>query len=183
MNFFDEMIAAGRGVLALFMGDQNAAVNFDFSLRGLAGSIIALIIALTLSAYLPVILGSLPAHVRPHDNLIFTSSVYLVQIVAAALVLHRFARLDAFVPYLVADSWVTFFVTVLALIPVFLQLERSMVLMVLAVVIIVVKVNIVRIIVSLSVWKIVAFLAVHLMSGVLAQLLLGSLLGMGPLAS
>jgi len=183
MNFFDEMIAAGRGVLALFIGDRNAALHFDFTLRGLIGGIIALIIALTLSAYMPVILGAVPIHVRPHDNLIFTSSIYLVQIVAAALVLKRFARLDAFVPYLVADSWATFFVTILALFPVILEIERSIALTVLAVVIIVVKVNIVRLIVSLSVWKIVIFFAVHLTAGLLGQLLFGTLLQLDPLAS
>lgn len=183
MTFLEEMIAAGRGILALFIGDRNAARYFDFTLRGLVGSFIVLIIALTLSAYLPSILGQAPTEVRPYEALIYTSSIYLVQIATVITVLRQFGRLDAAIPYMVADNWATFLVTVLTLIPVYLQVEPYLVLMVLAVVVVVIKVNIARLILTLTPWKIAMFLGAHLLAGFLGQVFFGSILNLNPLTS
>jgi len=183
MTLFEEMISAGRGIFALFMGSRDATRHFDFTLRGLIGSIVGLIIALTLSAYLPSLLGTNSADVRPHQAFIYTSSIYLFQMSTAVVVLRQLNRLDAVVPYLVADNWATFIITLLTLIPIFLQVEPFLVLMVLAIVVVVVKVNIARLIVTLTPWKIVLFLGAHLLAGFLGQVLFGTIFNLDPTAS
>ena len=57
-TLFEELTAAGRGVVALVVGDRRASDYFDFSRRGLYGSFIALLLAQLLAAYGPLVLGA-----------------------------------------------------------------------------------------------------------------------------
>ena len=61
-TFLDEMMAAARGCVALLVGNRQAPSYFDFSQRGLVGSLIATLIAIALAGFGPLLTGvSLPA--------------------------------------------------------------------------------------------------------------------------
>jgi len=59
-TFLEELMAAGRGVIGLLIGDRRSGSYFDLSQRGLAGSFIAFLAVTGLNAVLPVILGMIP---------------------------------------------------------------------------------------------------------------------------
>ena len=54
-TFLEELMAAGRGVIGLLIGNRQAAGYFDISRRGVAGSFIALLIAVTVAAPPPIL--------------------------------------------------------------------------------------------------------------------------------
>ena len=54
-RFVDKALSAGRGVLALVVGDRKAPQYFDLSQRGLVGSFIALLAVTLLSVALPAL--------------------------------------------------------------------------------------------------------------------------------
>lgn len=113
-TIIEEMTAAGRGVLALIVGDKQAASYFDFSQRGLAGSFIAVLtltgIGAVLSSWMGVEQGSVFKAVA--TNVI----LFAAQIGLTAIVLRQLKRFDGFVPYLVADNWATFWASLVFLV-------------------------------------------------------------------
>ncbi len=180
-SFANEMIMAARGVFAIALGRRDAEKYFDLTIVGLIGALIALILALAISAFLPALLGDPVDGLSSTTALIFTAGVYLFQIGSAWVVLSLLNRADGFVPYLVVDFWSTFFVTILALVPNALQLETSMVMMVLAIMVLVIKINIIRLIIKLPVMNIILFFVAHLIAGFVGLLVLGSVLGVDPM--
>ncbi len=112
-TFLDELLSAGRGCLALLIGNRQAPSYFDFSQRGLVGSFIALVIGLTLQAF-----G--PQPVSPPDTggvagvLIMTGIVIAIQIGVAHVVLRLLGRGDGFIPFVVVLNWASLFQGVIA---------------------------------------------------------------------
>ena len=104
-------MAAGRGVFALLIGNRRAAGYFDATQRGLVTSFIALVFAAAVRSFLPIIVS------KDHDSalvsLVQFAILFGVQLGCAVIVLRQIKRMDALVPYLVADNWVTFFVTLI----------------------------------------------------------------------
>jgi len=104
-------MAAGRGVFALLIGNRRAAGYFDATQRGLVTSFIALVVAAAIRSFLPIIVS------KDHDSalvsLVQFAILFGVQLGCAVIVLRQIKRMDALVPYLVADNWVTFFVTLI----------------------------------------------------------------------
>jgi len=104
-------MAAGRGVIALLTGDWKAAGFFDLSQRGLATSFIALLIAVAIRAFLPIVVSQV------HDSALSSVAQYailfLAQLGFTLIVLNQIKRMDAFASYLIADNWVTFFLTLI----------------------------------------------------------------------
>jgi hypothetical protein len=110
-TFLEELMAAGRGVIALLTGDRKAAGFFDLSQRGLATSFIALLIAVAIRAFLPIVVSQV------HDSALSSVAQYAILFVAqlgfTLIVLNQIKRMDAFASYLIADNWVTFFLTLI----------------------------------------------------------------------
>lgn len=170
-SLFDEMRAAGRGVLALLSGDKRAGGFFDFSQRGLAGSFIAVLIVTGLNG-LPVLVG---ADVSGIGRAILLAAIlFAVQIGFAAIVLRQLKRMDGFVPYLVAYNWATFFVSLVSLVLSFAGFGAEAALLVVGLVMLVMQINIARLIVTLTPLQIAMFIIAQ-MVGVLIGLVAISL--------
>lgn len=110
-TFLEELMASGRGVIALLIGNREAPKFFDTSQRGLVTSFIALLIAVAIRAFLPIIMSS------EHDSALSSVAQYAVlfalQFAFTLIVLRQLKRMDTLVPYLIADNWVTFFLTLI----------------------------------------------------------------------
>jgi hypothetical protein len=106
-TFLDEMMAAARGCFALLVGNRQASSYFDFSQRGLVGSLIATLIAIGLAGFGPRLTGiDLPAGAAT-QSVIVNAVLFLAQAATAFIALRQMGRQDGFTPYLVASNWVT----------------------------------------------------------------------------
>lgn len=179
-SFLQEILYAMRGVAALTIGDRKAPGWFDFSQRGLAGSFIALLAVIGLNAWLPLLIGIEGAQGSVLRSVMTILVLLGCQIAASALVLRQLNRLDGFVPYLVADNWATFTITLVTLILPFIGLGGEMTLVVMALLVIVVEVNIARLVVTLSAGQIVLLLVGQLVGVMVGLLVVGLLMPLPP---
>jgi hypothetical protein len=149
-TLIEELMAAGRGTLGLLIGDRTAPGYFSFTTRGLAGSFIVVLLITVVSAYLPLMLG---VEVRPGSitrGILIAAILLALQIAFSAIVLRQLNRLDGLLPYLVADNWVRFFLTLISAALAAAGVVGTGVVIVLGLVIIVTEVNIARLVVTLS---------------------------------
>jgi len=178
MTLVEEMITAGRGVVALVIGRRDASQYFDLTTRGLVGSFIALIVATTVNTYLPFVQGAETEGGSAWQVLLFAVNIYVLQIGFAAIVLNQFKRLDGLMPYLVADNWATFFITLLTIVLTFAGVGSDVTILMLGVLVLVVEINIARLIVTLTPMQIAAFLIAQLVAGFVGLIILGAIFPM-----
>ena len=171
-------MAAGRGVISLLVGDRQAGSYFDFSRRGLAGSFIALLLITALNAILPIILGNEAESIT--RNVVMVVLLFVLQLGCSAIVLRQIGRLDGLVPYLVADNWATFFLTLVMSAIAAAGFTSDFTLVVLAVVVIFVEVNIARLIVTLPPLQIAMFIIAQLVGVTIGLGLIGILFPITP---
>jgi hypothetical protein len=176
----DELIAAARGSLALVIGDRRAVDHFDFSQRGLVGSFIALLLAQLLSAYGPVLVGAQPEPGGITKILVMVAILFAAQVGCSALVLRQIGRLDGLVPYLVADNWATFYITIVAGLLSQIGFGGEIALFGIGILVIVVEINIARLIVTLSAWQIAMFLIAQLVGVSIGLIVVGLLFPSAP---
>lgn len=103
----DEVSNAARGCWALVTGKRDAAAYFDFSPAGLVGSLMAVVVAMGLAGFGPMLLGFPIAPGAPTQSILVNALLFAAQAGTAWLVLRQMGRADGFVPYLVASNWVT----------------------------------------------------------------------------
>jgi hypothetical protein len=175
-HIIEELLAAARGTVAIALGDRRAASYFDFTPRGLAGSFIAFLVATTFSAYLPALTGTADDGMPIGRLLLMAGVLVAVQLAFSALVLRQLNRLDGFVPYMVADNWATFFVTVLSALLTFFGLSSDIALVVLAILVLVIEINIARLIVTLRPWQIVMLLVAQVVGVCVGAVLISAVL-------
>ena len=181
-TFLEELMAAGRGVMGLLIGDRRAGSYFDFSQRGLAGSFIAFIAVTGLNAVLPVFLGNKdPGGIA--RSVLMVAILFALQLGFTAIVLRQLKRMDGLVPYLVADNWATFFLTLISGALAAAGIDGDPVLIVLAIVVIVVEVNIARLIVTLSPLQIAMFLVAQLVGVSIGLAIIGFAFPLPPAAA
>lgn len=174
-SFLEEARDAAQGAWALVLGRPDAAQYFDFSARGLIGSFIALVLAIAVASFAPLLLGVDSGPASGTQAAIANVTVYAAQIGAAWLLLDRLGRLDGLVPFLVATNWVAFLGgLVLAISPLFGALGL-VILFVVAIGILVVYVNIGRHVVTLSPLQIGFMLASEILASLVALVLLALL--------
>lgn len=160
MTLLEEARLAGRGVMALLMGRQNAPSYFDLSLHGLVGSFIAMLVVFSISAAYTIV--SSPPEIDVHIWQLFLKFVftYAAMTLAIAFMLSQFNRGDRLVPYLVASGWASVIGSILSAAGLTLeQTGAGLWSLVILVAILVVEVNIARSIVGLTLWRIVGFIA------------------------
>ena len=174
-TFLDELVNAARGCFALLTGNRQAVTWFDFSQRGLVGSLIAFVIASALSAFGAQLFGMPSAPGIATQALIQGAMLFLIQVGVSYVVLRWMGRLDGFLPFLVADNWATFFTSILALALILFGGPSDIVLLAIAIVVVVVEVNIARLIVTLAPWQIATFIVAQLVVSAVALLMLGAL--------
>lgn len=174
MTLIEEMMLAARGIVALLLGKREAPQYFDLGLRGLVGSVIAFLVATAVNAYLPMLLdmqteGATPAW----EGLLIVSILMTGQIGASAILLRQFGRLDGLVPYLVADNWATFFVTMISIVLNLVGFSNDLFMLGTVLVVIMLEINIARLIVNLRPLQIVGLLAVQLVGVTAALMVIG----------
>lgn len=172
-TLLEELAAAGRGVVALIIGDRRAPNHFDFSRRGLYGSFIALLLAQLISAYGPLLLGAQPEAGTITRVLSMVAILFAAQVGFSAIVLRQIGRLDGLGPYLVADNWATFYITVGSAILGQLGFSGEIALFAIGILVIVVEVNIARLIVTLSPMQIAMFIVAQLVGVSVGLILVG----------
>lgn len=171
-TIIEEMVAAARGCALLLVGNRSASQYFDFSQRGLVGSFIAILVATAFSAYLPTLIG-LEHNVSVLRLLLTQAAAFALQIGFAALALRQMKRMDGFVPYLVAENWATFFLSVITAIMALFGAGGDVFFVVVGVVMLVVQINIARLIVTLAPLQIAIFLIAQLVAGSIGLIVVG----------
>lgn len=172
-NIIEEMVAAARGVAAVVVGDRRAPAFFDFSLRGLAGSFIAFLVATAFSAYLPILTGSGDGGIPTSRLILMAALLFAVQLGCTALVLRQLNRLDRFVPYLIADNWATFYVTAISSLLTVFGLSSDIAILLVGLLVLVIEINIARLVVSLGGWQIAMLLVAQLVGVCVGLLVVG----------
>jgi len=181
-----EIVDAGRGTVALLIGRGNAGEYFDLSLRGLVGSFIAFLVAATFNAFLPGIMGAQEsiengAMLTPTSAILMVITLFAIQTAFGALALRQFGRLDGLVPYLVADNWASFYITVLSVVLMFFNASAEMSILMVGAIALISKINIARLIVTLKPIQIAMFLIAQLVGILVGLIIVGSLLPEGAL--
>jgi hypothetical protein len=174
-TLLEEMSAAARGVVAVLIGDRRAPSHFDFSQRGLVGSFVAFLVASLINALTPVVFGLEVPPGLITRGLILVAVLYAAQIALSALVLRQLGRLDGLVPYLVADNWATFFITLVSTLLTLIGVGDELSIIGLGILVIIVEVNIARLIVTLPGLQIAMFLIAQLVGVSAALIVIGVL--------
>ena len=173
-SFIDELVAAGRGVVALIVGDRKAPQYFDLSQSGLIGSFIGLLAVTFLSAVLPLVLPGAGADYSIARSAIIAVILFAFQIGFAAIVLRQMKRLDGLRPYVVADNWASVYISVGQLLLSFVGFQGDLAFFALSILVIVVEINIARLIVTLSPLQIAMFMIAQLVGVAIALIIVGA---------
>lgn len=178
-TFTDELVSAGRGVIALISGDRKAASYFDLSLRGLTGAFIAFLGVNAFTAYAPALMrpAAESGGVGTGLGLIVSLALAAIPVALAALVLRQVKRLDGFVPFLVADFWANSYLSVAMALLLFAGLPFELTVIGLGIVVLIVEINIARLIVTLPPLQIATFVIAQFAGGLVGVMLLGALIG------
>jgi hypothetical protein len=179
-TFLEELTQAARGCLALLVGDKRASGYFDFSQRGLAGSFIAFLLATAFSAYLPVLLHMQDKGIATWQALVVAGLLFALQIGFSALALRQIKRLDGLVPYLVADNWASFFISIGSSLLAAFGFGGDFGIIIVGLLVLVVEINIARVIVTLSPWQIAMFLVARVVGVSIGLIIFGMIFPIFP---
>ena len=179
-GIIEEAASALRGVGALLVGDRRAPGYFDFSQRGLAGSFIAFLAITGLNAVLPTLVGANGPAGSIFRPVAIIAILFAFQLGFAALLLRQIKRMDGFVPYIVAENWSSFFVTLGAGAVALTGLTGDFMLFAIVILVIVLKVNIARLVVTLPPLQVAMFLVAQLVGGVIGLMFVGALFPLSP---
>jgi len=149
-TFLDECKSAALGCVALVTGKRDAPSYFDFSQRGLVGSLIAVVLGIALAGFGPTLLGVPLPKGAATQSIVVNVVLFLAQAATAYLALRQMKRADGYVPYLVASNWITLMSAVLLLLSTLLGPLGIIVLIGVVVVAIATFINIGRLIVTLT---------------------------------
>jgi hypothetical protein len=177
-TFIEELVSAGRGVIALILGDRKAAGYFDLTQRGLTSSLIAFLAVNALMAYAPALVspGS-GGGTGIGVGLMISLALAAIPVALAALVLRQVKRLDGFVPFLVADFWANSFLSVAMALLLLTGLPFELTVIGLGIVVLIVEINIARLIVTLPPLQIATFVIAQFAGGLVGVMILGALIG------
>lgn len=149
-TFIEEAVNAARGFVALVTGKRDASTYFDFSSRGLVGSLMAVLIAMLMAGFGPMLMGVPVPAGAPTQSIVINGVLFAAQAGMAWIVLRQMGRQDGFVPYLVASNWVTLASGLLLLISTLFGDAGLVLLLAIVVIALLTFVNIGRFIVTLS---------------------------------
>ena len=149
-TFLEETRTAVQGCIALILGRADAPAHFDFSQRGLVGSLIAVVVGLAIAGFGPFLAGAaLPAGAAT-QSIIVNAALFVAQAGTAYIALRQMGRQDGFLPYMVASNWITLVSAVLLLLSLLLGPVGVIVLIGVVIVAVVTFINIGRLIVTLA---------------------------------
>jgi hypothetical protein len=179
-SIIDEMVAAARGCALLLVGNREAPRHFDFSQRGLIGSFIALLAATAFSAYFPLLLGLGGERGSITRGLLMSALLFALQVGFSAIVLRQIKRLDGLRPYLVADNWATFFLSLITTFLALMGFGGDFAMVVTGLVVLIIEINIARLIVTLTPLQIAMFLIAQVVGVSIGLIVLGALMPLPP---
>jgi hypothetical protein len=163
-TFIEEALNALRGAVAVAIGSRDAPSYFDFGQRGLAGSFIALLLALALGALAPDTGADGPPLVTA---VLASALLYAGMMGGAYLVLYQFQRLDGFVPYLVVYNWLNLVLGLIFSLLVRAGIVGAETILFAGLVMLVLQINVARLVVTLRPLQIAAFLGAQLLVGII----------------
>jgi hypothetical protein len=102
------------------------------------------------------------------------------QIGFSAIVLRQLKRLDGLVPYLVADNWATFYITIASTVLTLFGFSGDIALIAIGILVLVIEINIARLIVTLSPLQIAMFLIAQLVGVSLGLIIVGVMFPLSP---
>jgi hypothetical protein len=172
-SFFDEVVAAGRGVVALIVGDRKAPQYFDLSQSGLVGSFIGLLAITFVSAVLPLALPAAGEGYSIARSAMIAVILFAFQVGFAAIVLRQMKRLDGLRPYVVADNWASVYISLGQLLLSFVGFQGEFAFFALSILVIIVEINIARLIVTLTPLQIAMFMIAQLVGVAIALIIIG----------
>ncbi len=175
-TFLEEAMSAVRGSWALITGRPESARYFDFTQRGLVGSFIALVLATGISVFGPMLLGVPSQGGAATGAVMLAVMLFALQIAAAYIVLRQMGRLDGLVPFIVADNWVNFVVSLFGTVVLVLLGGSEVMLLAVGIVSIVIEVNIARRIITLSPLQVATFIVVQIVAQLIGVLILGGIM-------
>lgn len=179
-TFLDELMSAARGCFALLVGNRQAPSYFDFSQRGLVGSLIAVLIVMGLTGFGPMLTGvPAPAGVAT-QSVILSGVLFATQAATAFLALRQMGRQDAFIPYLVASNWIALISSLLVLISGVIGPLGIIVLGLVVILALVTFINIGRFIVTLTGLQIGILFVAEAVGGFLALAVIAVIIGPAP---
>jgi hypothetical protein len=175
-----ELRAAARGVVALIIGDRKAPGHFDLSQRGLIGSFIAFLAVTGVNALLPKLLGAEGSSASVFRGVAMIGIIFAFQIAFSAIALRQLKRLDGLVPYLVADNWATFYITIVSTALALVGFSGDIAVIAIGILVLVIEINIARLIVTLSPLQIAIFLIAQLVGVSVGLILVGVMFPLSP---
>lgn len=181
-TFLDELMAAARGCVALLTGRRNAPDYFDFSQRGLVGSLIAVLLAVALAGFGPMLSGIAVPPGSSTQAILVNLLLYIAQGGTAFVALRQMGRSDGFVPYLVASNWVTLATAVLMLLSAVLGPLGSLLLILVVILAVASFINIGRFVVTLKPLQIGILFLSQAVGVFLALVVVSLVMGMPPMA-
>lgn len=177
MTIVDEFVAAMRGCVALVMGRREAPSYFDFSQKGLVGSLIAVLVTLGITAYWPLVAGVPLPPGSATQSVLLNGMLFVAQAGTGFLALRQMGRQDGFIPYLVASNWVTLFVALISPFTYLLGPAGILVVLLIVVIAITTFINVGRLIVTLKPMQIGLLFLSQAVGVFLAIVVLGLFLG------
>jgi hypothetical protein len=172
-SFIEEALSAGRGVVALIIGDRKAPGHFDLSQTGMVGSFVGLLAISFIGAVLPLFLPGLSENYSIGRTTVASVILFAFQLAFAVIVLRQLNRMDGLVPYLVADNWASVYISAGLLVLSSFGFDGQIAFFALSILAIVVEVNIGRLILTLSPLQIAMFMVAQLVGIAIALLLIG----------
>jgi hypothetical protein len=106
--------------------------------------------------------------------------MFALQVGFSVIVLRQVGRMDGLVPYLIADNWATFFLTLITAALAAAGLTNDFTLVVLGIVVIIIEVNIARLIITLPPLQIAMFLIAQLVGVSIGLVVIGFLFPIAP---
>lgn len=175
-GLFEEMVRAFGGAVALVRGKRQASDYFDLTYYGLIGSLVAFLAATGVDALLTGALSTEALPILAWQSLFLSLVLYALQVGFSAIVLNQIKRLDALVPYLVAENWVTFYLSLAMVGFALLGNGSDFALMIIWVVALIAKINTARLIMTLTAMQIVIFLVAQLVAAAIGLIAIASIL-------
>lgn len=177
MTILDEFVSAMRGCVALVMGRRDAPSYFDFSQKGLVGSLIAVVLAIAVAGYWPLLTGVQLPPGSATQSILMNCMLFVAQAGTAFLALRQMGRQDGFIPYMVASNWVTLLVALISPFTFLLGPAGIIVVLLVAVVALTTFINVGRLIVTLKPLQIGLLFLSQAVGVFLAIIVLGLMLG------
>jgi len=182
-SLIDEARLAAQGTARVIAGRPDAPLYFGEGLPALFGSLLALVVAIAFSLAITTaqiaITGATPL-VSSFETVATTAIIFLGQVGGTYAAFRTLKRADRFVPYLVADNWTSFYLSIATAVLGAFGLDAGIILLAVALVTLVAKVNIARLIAELRLGGIAILIIAQICGGAAALLVVGLLFGPVP---